>query len=178
MMSVDVILVDESDNELGLMEKMEAHRSGLLHRAFSVFVFNENEELLIHKRALDKYHSAGLWTNTCCSHPMPGEELLQAANRRLMEEMGMRCMLKKSFDFIYRVDIDQEMIEHEFDHVFLGYSNDNPVVDPSEVSDWKWISESELMMAIQSEPDTFTSWFKIAWPMVLEKKSIITSIKR
>ena len=132
----DVILVDSQDNPIGVMEKMMAHQTGKLHRAFSVFVFNDHEELLLHRRALTKYHSPGLWTNTCCSHPMPGEDVAVAAHRRLQEEMGMACTLVKTFDFVYRAELDNDLIEHEFDHVFFGRTNDIPVINPDEVCVW------------------------------------------
>lgn len=161
-----VILVDENDVPVGTMGKLEAHQKGLLHRAFSVFIFNDKNELLLQRRALDKYHSAGLWTNTCCSHPQPNEDTLAAANRRLKEEMGMTTELKHKSSFIYKTPFDNNLTEHEFDHVFVGYSNEEPVLNPFEVADSKWISLEELKMEIKSSPEKFTSWFKIAMERV------------
>ena len=128
-----VILVDRKDHKIGLMEKQEAHIKGLLHRAFSVFVFNKNNELLLQKRALHKYHSGGLWTNTCCSHPRENENTLDAANRRLQEEMGVSCKLEFKFNFIYKASLDNKLFEHEFDHVFFGFSDNLPQINKEEV---------------------------------------------
>lgn len=162
-----VILVDRKDNQLGVMEKMKAHETGALHRAFSVFVFNGNNELLLHRRALEKYHSPGLWTNTCCSHPMPDEDVPSAAHRRLKEEMGMQCTLIKAFDFVYHARLDNNLIEHEFDHVFFGRSNEKPVVNPEEVCEWKYMPLYEVYIDAQLHPDRYTEWFKIALPEVM-----------
>jgi len=164
-----VILVDHLDNQTGVMEKMKAHETGMLHRAFSVFVFNERHELLLHRRAIEKYHSPGLWTNTCCSHPMPDENVLAAAHRRLMEEMGMQCTLFKSFDFIYHAHLDKNLIEHEFDHVFFGRSNENPIANPVEVCEWKWMALYDVFIDVQMHPLKYTEWFKISLPEVLEQ---------
>ena len=125
-----VILVNEDDQSTGWMEKMEAHRKGVLHRAFSVFIFNDNGEMLIHRRALDKYHSGGLWTNACCSHPREGETTEESAHRRLMEEMGFDCDIQEQFSFIYRAELDNDLIEHELDHVFFGRFNGKPSSPP------------------------------------------------
>lgn len=156
-----VVLVDENDQETGRMEKMEAHRRGVLHRALSVFVFNADNELLLHRRALTKYHSGGLWTNTCCSHPRPDEAVEAAAVRRLGEEMGMHASLTKQFHFVYRAELDHNLIEHELDHVFVGYSSATPQPDPAEVMDWKWISRERLLHELQETPEQFTAWFRI-----------------
>lgn len=156
-----VILVNEHDEAVGTMEKMEAHQKGLLHRAFSVFVFNEKNEILLQQRAFSKYHSAGLWTNTCCSHPRPGEELLSAANRRLKEEMGIETELKHQSSFIYKTNFDNDLTEHEFDHVFVGIYNQSPVINTEEVNAFKWISLIDLRDWIINKPEDFTSWFKI-----------------
>jgi isopentenyl-diphosphate delta-isomerase len=169
MNSNEVILVDVKDNEIGVMEKMEAHRKGLLHRAFSIFLFNGNGEMLLQRRALSKYHSPGLWTNTCCSHPMQGETLEMAASRRLMEEMGMSCMMYKAFDFIYRADLDNNLVEHEFDHVFFGTTNQTPNINPEEVSDWKWMPVYDIYIDAQLNPARYTEWFKIALPEVMTR---------
>jgi len=165
----EVILVDERDNEIGVMEKMEAHRKGLLHRAFSIFLFNGMGEMLLQPRALAKYHSPGLWTNTCCSHPMQGETLEVAASRRLMEEMGMICTMYKAFDFIYKADLDNSLVEHEFDHVFFGTTNQAPTSNPEEVADWKWMPVYDVYIDVQLNPSRYTEWFKIALPEVMKR---------
>ena len=157
----EVILVDETDREVGTMEKMEAHEKGVLHRAFSVFVFNENQELMIHQRALHKYHSAGLWTNTCCSHPAPGESTSDAAHRRLMEEMGFDCELQEAFSFTYCSKLENGLTEHELDHVFIGQYDGPPKVNPEEVATWKYSTISSLKSEIEATPERFTEWFKI-----------------
>lgn len=162
-MAEEVILVDAHDQEQGLMEKMEAHRQGLLHRAFSVFVLNEKGELMVQQRAKEKYHSGTLWTNTCCSHPRAGETAEQAAHRRLMEEMGFDCPIKKVLEFTYRAELDKGMIEHEYDHLFIGEYNGEPNLNPEEVMDWKWMRIDELSADIQDRPEQYTAWFKIIW---------------
>jgi isopentenyl-diphosphate delta-isomerase len=156
-----LILVDENDRETGTMNKLEAHQLGLLHRAFSILVWNSNNELLIHQRAAGKYHSGGLWTNTCCSHPMPGENILDAAHRRLQEEMGFDCDLQPAFSFMYRVALDNSLIENELDHVFLGISDTIPEPDPSEVSAYSWISLAALHAEMEQHPERFTHWFRL-----------------
>ena len=161
-MSEFVVLVDEHDNELGVMEKMEAHQKGVLHRAFSVFIFNDSGKMLIQRRALSKYHSAGLWTNACCSHPRPNETTLNAANRRLMEEMGMQTQLELKTFFIYKTQFDNDLTEHELDYIFIGRSNENPIINREEVQEYNWLSVSTIHQAITKHPDDFTSWFKIA----------------
>ncbi len=163
-----VILVDVNDKELGTEEKMEAHRQALLHRAFSIFIFNSGGELLLQQRALNKYHSPGLWTNTCCSHPKPGEETAAAAHRRLKEEMGMSCQLKEAFSFIYKAELDQGLTEHEFDYVFLGNSDELPEINTMEVMEYKYISIDQLNSDLKRQPEQFTEWFKICWTTVLE----------
>ena len=162
-MTEHVILVDAHDRELGLMEKMEAHQKGLLHRAFSIFILNDKKELLLQKRAYDKYHSGGLWTNTCCSHPRTNEDVEDAAHRRLMEEMGFDCSLNKILDFIYKAEFSDGLTEHEFDHVFIGYYNDNPVINPQEVADYKWMPLDDVKRDIFENPDLYTEWFKIVF---------------
>jgi isopentenyl-diphosphate delta-isomerase len=156
-----VILVDEQDQQIGTMEKLEAHQKGLLHRAVSVFIFNENHELLLQRRALGKYHSEGLWTNTCCSHPYVGESSIDAAQRRLKEEMGMECDLQPLFQFIYHAPLDNNLVEHELDHVFIGFSDETPHLDPSEAMSFKWMSLNEIKNSILHFPDHYTEWFKI-----------------
>jgi isopentenyl-diphosphate delta-isomerase len=164
-----VILVDENDNVIGSMEKMEAHEKGLLHRAFSIFVFNKNKELMLQKRAIDKYHSGGLWTNTCCSHPRFNETILEAANRRLKEEMGFTCHLEREFSFIYYKKLDKGLIEHELDHVIFGEYNFSPQINHTEVSDYKFISIPELIKDVKSNPQLYTEWFKICLPKVIQQ---------
>jgi isopentenyl-diphosphate delta-isomerase len=161
---MEVILVDEHDVQTGIMEKMEVHQKALLHRAFSIFIFNEKGEMLLHKRANKKYHSAGLWTNACCSHPQPGEETLAAAEIRLQEEMGFNTGLKKVFDFIYKASFDNGLTEYEFDHVFIGRYDGDIVPNPEEVSDYCFKSVEEIKNSIQSHPQKYTEWFKIAFP--------------
>lgn len=165
-----VVLVDDEDNSIGTMEKMEAHKKGVLHRAFSVVLFNNRNELLLQQRALNKYHCASLWTNTCCSHPFPGEEILDAANRRLKEEMGIECALQKSFTFIYKARFDNGLTEHEFDHVFLGRFSGTPVINTDEVVDWKYISLPDLKKDMAQNPEAFTPWFKIIVSSLEEKQ--------
>jgi isopentenyl-diphosphate delta-isomerase len=161
-MQEQVILVDELDNAIGTMEKMEAHEKGRLHRAFSVFIFNDKGELLLQQRALTKYHSAGLWTNTCCSHPRPNESTIDAANRRLEEEMGLSCELGHKTSFIYKTNFDNGLIEHEFDHVFFGNYDQDPTLNPEEVEDFVWMDVNKIMNDIEKNPGKYTSWFKIA----------------
>lgn len=156
-----VILVDRKDHKIGLMEKQEAHIKGLLHRAFSVFVFNKNNELLLQKRALHKYHSGGLWTNTCCSHPRENENTLDAANRRLQEEMGMSCKLEFKFNFIYKASLDNKLFEHEFDHVFFGFSDNLPQINKEEVDSFEYRPLNFITADIIRNPNKYTEWFKI-----------------
>lgn len=155
-----VVLVDKQGRETGSMEKMQAHREGKLHRAFSLFVFNDEDQLLMQQRAFDKYHSAGLWTNTCCSHPRPGEDLLAAAKRRLMEEMGLQCELEEVFTFTYKAEFENGLTEHEFDHVFIGYSSDLPRINPEEVADFRYRSLKDISTAMAAHPDRYTVWLK------------------
>ena len=161
-MQEQVILVDELDNAIGTMEKMEAHEKGLLHRAFSVFIFNDKGELLLQQRAITKYHSAGLWTNTCCSHPRPSETTLDAAKRRLKEEMGLTCDVNHKTSFIYKTNFDNGLIEHEFDHVFFGNCDQEPSINPEEVESYLWMDVIIIIDDIKRDPEKYTSWFKIA----------------
>lgn len=156
-----VVLVNEKDEKIGLMEKMEAHKKALLHRAFSVFVFNDAGEVMIQQRALSKYHSPGLWANTCCSHPRDKEDILMAGKRRLREEMGFETELKHSTSFIYKASFDNGLTEHEFDHILMGHYNDPPRINKEEVADWKWISLEDLKEDIHRNPEIFAAWFKI-----------------
>lgn len=156
-----VVLVDQDDQKLGLMEKQQAHVAGLLHRAFSVFVFNSNGELMIQQRAASKYHSPTLWTNTCCSHPRDNETYEQAAHRRLKEEMGFDCDLEFKFSFIYKAHLDNDLTEHELDHVFIGTYNDEPKLNPEEVMAYRWVDLMDLKKDIEKNPQNYTAWFKI-----------------
>ena len=157
-----VILVNDNDMPLGAMEKMEAHERGKLHRAFSIFIFNQKGEMMLQKRADDKYHSPGLWTNTVCSHPRPGEDVEAAAHRRLKEEMGFDCPLSELFSFQYKANVGGGLTENEFDHVFIGNTDVQPVPNPEEVSEWKYISLQDVLADIKENPDDYTEWFKIA----------------
>jgi len=156
-----VILVSEVDEQLGLMAKMEAHEKGILHRAFSVFVFNKNGELLLQQRALDKYHSPGLWTNTCCSHQRDGESNIEAGKRRLQEEMGFNCELKELFWFVYKASFDNGLTEHELDHVMIGHYEDDPVVNLEEAAAFKWMPLEDVKKDMELHPELYTEWFKI-----------------
>ena len=158
-----VILVDKNDNQIGFMPKLEAHQKGVLHRAFSIFIFNNKYELLLQKRASSKYHSGGLWTNTCCSHPREDEVILDAAKRRLIEEMGIETSLRKVHEFIYKAELDNDLIEHEFDHVFYGIYNEDPIINDDEADDFKWIDMDSLNDDIKKNGDNYTIWFKIAF---------------
>ena len=159
----EVVLVDERDNVLGSLPKLQAHREGRLHRAISVFVFNSRGEMLLQRRASGKYHSGGLWTNACCSHPRPGEKPHQAAIRRLQEEMGVECALEYAFSFLYRAELDGGLTEHELDHVFVGEIDETPVPDPDEVSEWRWLSMEDVRAELEANPDSFTAWFPLAF---------------
>lgn len=156
-----VILVDEKDRATGCMEKIEAHRKALLHRAFSVLIFNSNGEMLIQQRALDKYHSPGLWTNTCCSHPCPGEKAREGAQRRLKEEMGMEEELTFLFKFIYKAPFENGLTEHEMDHVFIGRSDILPEINPSEAAAYRYMTLEEIRKDMQENPRKYTVWFRI-----------------
>jgi isopentenyl-diphosphate Delta-isomerase len=158
-----VILVDACDKPVGKMEKMEAHRKGLLHRAFSIFIFNQKGELMLQQRAFSKYHSPGLWTNTCCSHPRLEEETQAAAHRRLKEEMGYDCDLKELFSFTYQADVGNGLTEYEFDHVFTGIWNDQPRLNKAEVESWKFISMFDIKNEMLDNPANYTVWFRIAF---------------
>ena len=164
-----VILVDKNDNQLGLMEKIEAHKKAVLHRAFSVFILNDNNELLLQRRALSKYHSPGLWTNTCCSHPRDGESVINAGIRRLREEMGFETEINNLFSFIYKAEFDNGLTEHEFDHVLLGRYNKTPLINKLEVSDWKWTNIEFLKKDVVINPDLYTVWFKIIFQQFYKK---------
>ena len=151
------------------MEKMRAHAEGRLHRAFSIFLFNSENELLIHQRAHDKYHSSGLWTNTCCSHPRPGESLEASTKRRLEEEMGMDAALEYQFQFTYRANLDQGLVEHELDHVYFGFTDSKPTINPQEVQDWRYVALADLELEMTHYPERYTEWFKIAFHLVRQR---------
>ena len=161
MKKENVVLVDRNDNPMGLMPKLEAHEKGVLHRAFSVFILNQKGQLMLQRRALDKYHSPGLWTNTCCSHPRESESNIEVGVRRLKEEMGFTTPLKPMFSFIYKSKFDNGLTEHEFDHVLLGYYDKQPFINTIEVSEWKWMSLDKIILEIKNKPENFTVWFKI-----------------
>ena len=156
-----VILVNERDQEIGLMPKLEAHQKAVLHRAFSVFIFNSENELMLQQRASNKYHSPNLWTNTCCSHQRSGESNIQAGTRRLYEEMGFTTSLKEITSFIYKAPFDNGLTEHELDHIMVGYYNEDPVINSDEVEDWKWMKIEDVKNDISLNPDLYTAWFKI-----------------
>ena len=156
-----VILVDENDNKIGLMPKMEAHEKAVLHRAFSVFIFNDKKELMLQQRAAHKYHSPKLWTNTCCSHQRDGETNVDAGMRRLQEEMGFSVTLEEKTSFIYKAPFDNGLTEHELDHILVGYYNDKPDINLDEVSSWKWMGLEDVKNDIIVSPDQYTAWFKI-----------------
>ena len=172
-----VILVDEGDDMLGQMGKMEAHQRGCLHRAFSIFILNAKGEMLIHQRASSKYHGGGLWTNACCSHPQPGDDLTESALERLQYEMGIRCALEKVFSFIYKGEVENGLIEHEFDHVFRGSFDGVPQCNAAEVADYQWIDIDKLKQWVARSPDAFTIWFRQALPLLLDELSFKTSTK-
>jgi len=169
MQNEEVILVDKDDHPVGTMEKMEAHLKARLHRAFSVFIFNRKGEMLLQQRAPNKYHSAGLWTNACCSHPRPGEDTKEAAVRRLKEELGFTTSLEKSFDFTYRSEFENGLTEFEFDHVFVGVYDEDIHPNKEEVSDYCFQSPEEIRAGLQTHPGKYTSWFHLAFPLVSEK---------
>ncbi len=164
-----LILVDENDKQWGKLEKLLVHQLGLLHRAFSVFIFNTKGQLLLQQRADGKYHSAGLWTNTCCSHPQFGEETNDAVNRRLEEEMGMTCDVQFAFSFLYKVKFENGLTEHEYDHVYFGITNEIPLPNKDEVQNWNYISLKNLEMDLALHPKRYTEWLKLCFPKVKEK---------
>lgn len=161
-----VILVDIHDRPIGVMDKMEAHEKGVLHRAFSIFLFNSKGEMLLQQRAISKYHSGGLWTNACCSHPAPGETASDAAKRRLREELGLELPLTRVFDFVYRAEFDNGLTEHEFDHVFAGHCEGGMTLNPEEVMDTCYMPLEQLENELKDTPEKFTAWFRIAYPKV------------
>lgn len=163
-----VILVDENDHEKGVMEKLQAHIEAKLHRAFSVFIFNNQGQLILQQRAFSKYHSPGLWTNTCCSHPRPGELTADAAHRRMIEEMGFDCEFEEVFGFVYKAKFENNLTEHEFDHVFIGTSEKLPQPNPEEVESTRFATIEEIRSEMEQDPENFTVWFRIAFDKVEE----------
>lgn len=175
MIQEHVILVDRMGRKIGTQEKIQAHRDGKLHCAFSIFIFNPLNELLLQKRAKTKYHSGGLWTNTCCSHPRPGETHDQAAKRRLNEEMGFNCELTSLFSFIYHANLDNNLFEHELDRVFVGHYDGQPAPNPAEVEDWKWMNISSLRQDIQENSQNYTYWFKLVLERVIKQSQKVSA---
>ena len=167
-----LILVDQQDVQTGTMEKMEAHYQGVLHRAFSVFIFNHKGDMLLQQRAANKYHSGGLWTNACCSHPYDGQETLAAAEKRLKEEMGFTVPLKKAFEFVYKASFENGLTEHEYDHVFIGYYDGDIIPAAEEVQDYCFMNAEEIKISIESHPHRYTAWFKIAFPKLQDYLSL------
>jgi len=163
-----VILVNEFDDTVGIMDKMEVHKQGLLHRAFSIFIFNRKGEMLLQQRAFSKYHSGGLWTNACCSHPMPGEKTMDAAQRRLKEELGFEIPVEKIFDFVYKAGFDNGLTEHEFDHVFAGEYEGKINANPEEVNEVCYKEIPEIKNTMQTHPQKYTAWFHLAFPKIEE----------
>lgn len=161
MKSEEIVLIDCNDEPIGSMEKLQAHQEGLLHRAFSVLILNELGDMLIQRRAFEKYHSGGAWSNACCGHPRPGETTQAAAERRLQEEMGFSVPLKKLYHFTYKTDLGNGLTEHEFDHVFLGVYNDDPVPNPNEVAEWRYVSIDRLQQELKMQADQFSFWFRL-----------------
>ncbi|AWI27217.1 isopentenyl-diphosphate Delta-isomerase [Flavobacterium pallidum] len=161
MIEEKVILVDRNDNQIGLMPKLEAHEKALLHRAFSIFILNDNKEIMLQQRAANKYHSPLLWTNTCCSHQREGETNIEAGTRRLFDEMGFRTELKELFHFIYKAPFDNGLTEHELDHVMIGWYNGEPELNTEEAEDWKWMSVEDIKADMAKHPEIYTVWFRI-----------------
>lgn len=166
MTITEVVLVDEQDQPLGRMEKLAAHQEGVLHRAFSIFIFNKKGEILLQQRATGKYHSGSLWTNACCGHPLPGEETIGAAKRRLEEELGFKTGIEKIFDLVYKAGFENGLTEHEFDHVFAGIYDGAVNADPSEVMAISWQDMSEVSRSLGSGPQLYTVWFRLIFPRI------------
>jgi isopentenyl-diphosphate delta-isomerase len=166
MKQQEVILVTLDDDPIGVMEKIEAHERGLLHRAFSIFIFDKNGRMLLQQRAEEKYHGGLLWTNACCSHPYPGESVEVGAQRRLEEELGFIVMLKKIFSFTYKADVENDLIEHEFDHVFAGEYDGEITINKAEVAAFSYHTMQEIKSFLTQRPNDFTAWFKLAFPQI------------
>jgi len=167
-MQEQVVLVNKNDKEIGYMDKLKAHQKGILHRAISVFIFNSNGKMLIQRRALDKYHTPGIWSNTACSHPRENEKTIDAASRRLYEEMGMNVELEFGFSFLYRAEFSNGLIEHELDHVFIGFSDLNPIINRDEVCDFKYVDEQEIEALLKENSNSFSPWFKICYKKAIK----------
>ena len=161
MKEEQVILVNSNDKQIGIMNKIEAHQKAVLHRAFSVFILNDKNEVMLQQRAHHKYHSPLLWTNTCCSHQRVGESNMEAGKRRLFEEMGFETELKELFHFIYKAPFDNGLTEHELDHVMIGYCNQEPKINAEEVASWKWMNLEDIKQDMMQNPGIYTVWFKI-----------------
>ena len=168
-MQEQVILVNKKDEPIGLMDKMEAHEKGALHRAVSVFIFNSNNQLLIQRRSLEKYHTPGIWSNTACSHPRNNESTISCSNRRLLEEMGVITKIRPVFSFIYRAELSSNLVEHELDYVFIGFDNKMPNPNPEEVCEWRHVDETSLRKSIHDDPEAFSPWFKICYQRAFQK---------
>ena len=164
-----LILVDQNDREIGQMNKLEAHEKGILHRAISVLIFDTKGNWLLQKRASTKYHSPSLWSNTCCSHPSPGENTSEAAKRRLIEEMGLEVELKYAFNFTYKTGFSNGLIEHELDHVFVGITDTLPLINKDEADDFKYVAQDRLLININQNPEKYSEWFKILVPKIIEQ---------
>lgn len=167
----EVILVDSGDTPVGRCEKLVAHQTGVLHRAFSVFLFDREGRWLLQRRHPDKYHSGGLWTNTCCSHPQPGQDTVESARIRLGQEMGIQTAISPLFQFVYRARFDNGLVEHEFDHVFVGSFEGEPAPDPQEVCEWRWVDSETLRIELETHPERFTVWFREAAVRVREHRN-------
>jgi len=165
----EVVLVNEQDEAVGTMEKLEAHQKGMLHRAISVFIFDRQGRLLLQQRAAHKYHSAGLWTNTCCSHPAPEETAADAAHRRLKEEMGLQTPLTFAFTFRYQATFDNGLTEHELDHVFIGYTDELPIPNPGEVAAYRWVDRAAIEHETRLYPERYTAWFKLIFEQAFKQ---------
>jgi isopentenyl-diphosphate delta-isomerase len=169
MKKFHVILVNEKDEETGSMEKMQVHHEGVLHRAFSVFILNSNHQMLLQQRADGKYHSPGLWSNACCSHPRPGEETMQSAHKRLMEEMGFDCDFEPLFILRYKSEVGNGLTENEIDHIYIGYYDGPVTINPEEVKTWRYMDLNALQEWMKEEPEAFTNWFHLAMPEFLTR---------
>ena len=176
-MKEQVVLVNKKDEAIGLMDKLEAHKKGVLHRAVSVFIFNSNNQLLIQRRSLNKYHTPGIWSNTACSHPRNNESTILCANRRLFEEMGVVTRIRPIFSFLYKARLSIDLIEHELDHVFIGFTNKKPTPNPKEVCDWKYVDETSLRKLLNDNQETFSPWFKICYQRAFEKAYALNNIE-
>lgn len=172
MKEEQVILVNEKDEKVGLMPKQEAHEKGALHRAFSVFIFNDKNEVMLQQRAFHKYHTPGLWANTCCSHQRDGESSIDAGKRRLYEEMGFSTDLKEATTFIYKAHFDNGLTEHELDHILIGKYTDDPKINPDEVAAWKWMNLEDVKKDIEKNPEKYTPWFKIIFDKFYQHLSV------